>query len=229
VFFGWPNSVIVPLWSVSVEEQFYLLWPPIVARFSRTQIAHAAFWMIVLANIVRFSGTMRHSGAQNLWGNSVAHFDSIAAGILLAVFLKGQAPRISQANRFILVGIAVCCFVLAGRFAAPDSVTPLHWYATLFAYPAIVASCAVVVAAVIGIGFRSTSLSYLGKISYGLYVYHVLCLTLVSKIPFLKHVFLREFVALGLTVVVSSISYAFLERPFLTLKRRFTHIQSRPA
>src|ERR1700688_3352464 len=53
VWFGWITSVAVPLWSVSVEEQFYLFWPPIVARLSRGQIIYAALGMILLANLTR--------------------------------------------------------------------------------------------------------------------------------------------------------------------------------
>jgi peptidoglycan/LPS O-acetylase OafA/YrhL len=42
------------------------------------------------------------------------------------------------------------------------------------------------------------------------------------------HAALREFLALGLTISIAAISYVVLERPFLKLKQKFTHIRSRP-
>jgi peptidoglycan/LPS O-acetylase OafA/YrhL len=44
----------------------------------------------------------------------------------------------------------------------------------------------------------------------------------------LGHAGLRIIAALGITVAISAASYAFLEKPFLSLKRRFTYVQSRP-
>jgi len=74
-------------------------------------------------------------------------------------------------------------------------------------------------------------LVYLGKISYGLYVFHLLCLHLTVEVLPPSHGFLRSFVArrlgaLALTLVLAMVSFEFLERPFLALKRRFTYVPS---
>ncbi len=76
-------------------------------------------------------------------------------------------------------------------------------------------------------------LIYLGRISYGLYVFHVLGLmisdyTVHHPDSSLGRYFLRNAVAFLITVALSAISYRWLETPFLTLKQRFTHILSRP-
>src|SRR3984893_16892184 len=87
VAFGGLTSVAaLPLWSVSVEEQFYLLWPPVVARLSRRGIVGAAGVMIVLANLPRVVVLFRHGGGWDVWANTLARLDPMAAGILLAVF-----------------------------------------------------------------------------------------------------------------------------------------------
>lgn len=87
--------------------------------------------------------------------------------------------------------------------------------------------------AVLGISVRLPgSLLYLGKISYGLYVYHALGNVLSSKVVPVHTGFvqlaLRPVVAFGFTLLLASGSYAFLEKPFLKLKKRFTRIDSRP-
>jgi peptidoglycan/LPS O-acetylase OafA/YrhL len=87
--------------------------------------------------------------------------------------------------------------------------------------------------AVLGIALRMPrSLLYLGKISYGLYVYHALA-NVLSNIFIPVHnsfiqLALRPTAALAITMLLASVSYAVLESPFLKLKRRFAHIDSRP-
>jgi peptidoglycan/LPS O-acetylase OafA/YrhL len=76
-------------------------------------------------------------------------------------------------------------------------------------------------------------LVYLGKISYGLYVYHVLAINLSLRL-FAEHTkswagFASYWLtALLITVALAAISYRCLEAPFLRLKQRFTEVESRP-
>src|SRR5271166_5998188 len=93
IAFGPRHSAALPLWSVSVEEQFYLLWPPVVARLSRRKIAYAAIGMIVVANLARVTVILLHGNGWSIWANTLARLDPMAAGILLAVFLQGRAPN----------------------------------------------------------------------------------------------------------------------------------------
>jgi peptidoglycan/LPS O-acetylase OafA/YrhL len=109
----------------------------------------------------------------------------------------------------------------------------LEWIPTLVGFPVVALSCTLVMMGVLGISVRlPRSLLYLGKISYGLYVYHALGNLLSNKIIPVHATFiqlaLRPTLALGFTVLLASVSYAVLEKPFLNLKKRFTHINSRP-
>lgn len=231
IAFGPPYSAALPLWSVSVEEQFYLLWPPIVARLSGRSIACTAIGMILVANVVRVIVLLLHGGGWSVWANTLARLDPMAAGILLALFLHGRAPNLVPTLRFVLITGGIVGIALTGHFAAPWG-SGLPWLGTLISYPAVSACATAILFGTIGIGVRLRPLEYLGKISYGLYVYHQACIWVTDRLLHTQnavlHVCLREVVALGLTIVVSAISYLFLEKPFLNLKQKFTHVESRP-
>lgn len=94
------------------------------------------------------------------------------------------------------------------------------------------AACTTIVVAFIGLKTQLRPLRYLGKISYGLYVYHLLCIRLAERIVQNKSGLLHTATLIGLslaiTIGISSASYAVLERPFLKLKNKFAHVTSRP-
>ncbi len=228
-FFGWhAGPVVFPLWSVSVEEQFYLLWPPIVARLTRRRIAIAAGVLIVVANADRFWQFTRHSTPQHLWGDTFAHLDTIAVGILVSVFLKGLSPRISLARRLAMIGSGLACFIAVGSFMGPEANRPPIALPMLAGYVVVAVACLSILVGFIGLDLRFGRLVYLGKISYGLYVYHAVCIFLVDKVSFLNHAFISEGVALALTIALAAASYNLLEKPFLKLKERWAHVRSRP-
>jgi peptidoglycan/LPS O-acetylase OafA/YrhL len=227
--FGWHlGRVVIPLWSVSIEEQFYLVWPPIVARLSRNQITTAAVGMLLVANAVRFWEVARHVDPQHLWPNTFAHLDSIAVGVLLSVLMNGRMPDIRNIYRMAMAASGVTCFAVVAHFVAPDLTAPITSLTVLLCYVAIVVACLAILMAFMGVNLQSRWLVYLGKISYGLYVYHMACIFIVRRVPALNHAF-SEPISLALTIAVAAVSYQILEKPFLSLKPRFTHVASRPA
>lgn len=232
VFFGWPSSVAVPLWSISVEEQFYLLWPPAVARLSRRGIILAAIALVLSANIARALGYAWGTAADRLWCNTFTHLDAIAVGILIAVWLNGRSPALSIPQRVALLALGFLPILVAdGTRSIFD---PITLGTVLFVRPWVMVCCGTTLLAFIGSSLRSTPIQYLGKISYGLYAYHVACVAVVRKLIVVSHgefakaacFFLAAFL---LTVAVSAVSYALWEKPFLRLKRRFTVVASRNA
>ena len=232
VWFGWPVTVANPLWSVSIEEQFYLFWPPVVARLSRRLIAYAAAVMIIAANSSRLLAAAMHEGKEHIWGNTFAHLDSIAAGILLALWLSGRSLSLRLAERIALIAFGLVCFATRGHYIVVAGGDQLSVLGTLIGYPAIVLGCIAILLACIGMPLRSATLQYLGKISYGLYVYHMGCMLVTDRLftsdSRVVHALLRVVVVFALTVAVSALSYAIIEKPFLNLKRRFTFVESRP-
>jgi peptidoglycan/LPS O-acetylase OafA/YrhL len=112
---------------------------------------------------------------------------------------------------------------------------PLATSSMLFGYPAAALGSVALLIAVLNehAMLRKSALVYLGRISYGLYVFHVLGLmisdyTVHDQTASLGRYMLRVSVALAVTIGLSAASYCWLETPFLQMKRRFTHVLSRP-
>lgn len=230
IAFGPTGSVAEPLWSVSVEEQFYLAWPPIVARLSRRGIVIAAWAMVVVANLSRFVALALHSTGWQIWANTLVHLDAMAGGILLAVLLRGRIPQTGTWLRVAFIAVGLTAVAITGYFDEMHANVSRN--AVLIGYPAIALSCALILGAVLGMRVRGRALPYLGKISYGLYVYHLACIKITGKFLNVKWgllgIGLRTAAGLGITILLAAISYRFLETPFLDLKRRFTYVASRP-
>ena len=99
-------------------------------------------------------------------------------------------------------------------------------------YPGVALSCFLILVAVLGwapggVAPRARRVAYLGKISYGLYVVHVLALRLVHRASSSWVVVFLG--GLALTILLGTASYELYEKHFLRLKRRFTRVVSRPA
>ena len=236
VVFGFPaQSIAAPLWSVCIEEQFYLLWPPVVRHLTRRNILYSAIAMLALANLARVVAVLFHAQYPKIWCNTLTRLDPIALGIIVAVVLGGVAPSFHPAVRAGLLVCGVSSLVLVGWGADLTRLAPLRWQATMLGYPVVAIGCTLILLAVLGSRWRWTgsgSLRYLGKISYGLYVYHMLGIWIADHLLIGGSSLLRggaRFVlALGLTILLSAVSYQFLESPFLRLKRQFTYVPSRP-
>jgi peptidoglycan/LPS O-acetylase OafA/YrhL len=234
VAWGWPmHTIASPLWTVSVEEQFYLLWPPIVRKVSRNRIVLAAVAMLILSTGMRIFMVALHGGINSVRCNTLARLDPIALGILVATALRGRIPHFSAGLRLSMLGCGIVPLVLVAHYWKIQEPESLPWIPTLTGFPIVAASCTLIMVAFLGISARlPVALVYLGKISYGLYVYHALGMVLADKLVLahshFRQLVLRETLALTITVLLAAASYKFLEKPFLQLKKRFEVIRSRP-
>jgi peptidoglycan/LPS O-acetylase OafA/YrhL len=199
-FSGYPASSFSLLWSVSIEEQFYLAWPWLV-RGNVRRIGAIAVAMLAVASVTRVwlaaTGTV-HPG---VWCNTLARLDPIAGGALLAVWGGAPKPRLS------LVCAGLCGLLIVGGFADHSG------WITVLTYPAAAACAVAILSGVIGWSVwsrRFRLLAYLGRISFGLYVFHAAAIELAGPV-----------LALPLTIALATASYKYLETPFLRLKERF--------
>jgi peptidoglycan/LPS O-acetylase OafA/YrhL len=223
-----------PLWSLAVEEHFYFVWPVIVRRLSERAVARVAIGIIVAVPVLRaITFAITHSD-YNFYTWLVA--DGLAWGALLAVL----ARRRSRAE---MKRITLLLFIAAGVVFAAGA--PLG----IFSSHSIVSSalrlsginlvCSGVLLTTLLIGTSDArslvsqpTLRFLGEISYGLYLVHVIVFdafdhitagdgfpTLAGNISALM---LRFLVASGLSIVIALCSRRIFEEPFLRLKKRLS-------
>jgi peptidoglycan/LPS O-acetylase OafA/YrhL len=226
---GYAGSSADPLWSVSLEEQFYLVWPCVVRFIGLARLRKAAMAMFVLALASRIVLMVGHAKYTAVWCNTFARLDTIACGILLAAWLKGKRPKLLWFTKSALVALAVSIPVIVERFAPVEG--GAQPASVFLGYPAVALSCATLVAVSLSVRldhlpkYLSASMIYLGRISYGLYVFHVFSISVANHLQFggLGSLLM----ALAITILLAAISYRWLEQPFLRLKVRYTHIESR--
>jgi len=160
--------------------------------------------------------------------------DPIALGILMAVLLRGEVLQFSRLARAAMLAAGITGLALGSMyFGIKDD--PLTTMRIVLGYPSVAIGGALVLLSVLRQGGkkRSAALVYLGRISYGLYVFHILGLLISDyavrdQTASLWRYGLRVGVALVATIAMAAVSYRWLETPFLSLKQRFTHVLSRP-
>ncbi len=236
ILLGVPHSVAHPLWSVSMEEQFYVCWPPLVRRLSIKGLGIAVIILLFTSNATRLLlYVLIHPRNQTIWFNTFTRLDPIALGIFLALLLFAKRIELGGVGRILLLSVSLLALLAVSAFA------DLNWDAQpmsvvgLFSYPIVALGCAGIFLATRGVSsriVRNGALIYLGKISFGLYVYHILGMSIAERLlpPFRGsfHIALGITAGLCLTIILALVSYNFLELPFLRWKKRFTYVPSRP-
>jgi peptidoglycan/LPS O-acetylase OafA/YrhL len=233
VFYGLPASFAVPLWTVSIEEQFYLAWPLALRKASIRTIAIVAVGILLVANAWRVWLAMSAALVERIEYNTVTRLDPIAFGILIALF-GHKLLQLSRWSRMALLCGGVATWIAVYAFTVTDNLQKFTTWQMALGHPFTALASAAVLLAILGAQhsfFRSPILLYLGKISYGLYVLHEFahfCAIRLVPASTPIAVLAQSIVGLILTILLASASYRWLETPFLRLKERFAHVQSRP-
>jgi peptidoglycan/LPS O-acetylase OafA/YrhL len=226
---GEPVGLAGPLWSVSVEEQFYLTWPLVLAVLPRRLLRLVCVAMVVAAVATRYALFANGASLMAVWLNTFWHLDAIGVGALIALGPRVQlAPAVRGAiGAASALALIACAGVVWFELLQPSTVyirADRAVAATLAFLGAAVACGGLLLTVLAGSAWLSRpGLVYLGRISYGLYVFHTTTIGLVAawwwpwRLP----------AALALTVAVAAVSYRCFELPFLRLKARFTYVRSR--
>ncbi len=227
---GFYPSVTDHLWSISIEEQFYFGWPLLVLWVPRRWLPWVCLGMVAVSLTARLT-LVSYSfdvSEQAIWVNTLARLDPLAIGALIAL---------AWARRPWTLPPSIQWLVLLGGWAAltvihDRGLVPMPSMHQVWTYLASAAILGLVVAATLGSGrgvLTSRALVYLGRISYGLYVFHEPVLAGSPLHHWELPWFARLPVAFGLTVAIAALSYRLLEQPFLRLKERFTYVRSSPS
>jgi peptidoglycan/LPS O-acetylase OafA/YrhL len=192
------------LWSLSIEEQFYLLWPLALKKWyrHRTAIALFAFWASPVFQTALYAFKV-HNG---LVGSLPIYSSQLAIGCLLAV-LSPRVPRIKLPIALAMLTI----FVFAPWFPATSRARTL--FELFIVSPILHISVAGLVLHVIQVPYRFLNWApvvWLGRISYSLYLWQEL---------FCSNAALHAGFMLVLpSVACACLSYYLIEQPMLRLR-----------
>jgi len=236
----WTPWLLCHFWSLSIEEQFYLAWPLIVLLAPRRRIEAITIGVIAFSLAYRFYWPVAANPALARDLLPPASMDALGCGALLAV----RRARGVDAPQWMRLGwpalAAVFLVVVWSDPGLANSAWEWPRWALVQVLP-LVPMLAIVAAFSNGLGGRLGKLAELspllglGRISYGVYLYHSILLACVVRaqpwIPVdVSEQGLGRFLFAGTaTVVVASLSWVFFEKPLNGLKRYFPYVApSRP-
>jgi peptidoglycan/LPS O-acetylase OafA/YrhL len=237
---GWPPCGADHFWSLAVEEQFYLVWPAIVAFVPERYLARVLGVALGLAVAARAYFVLAGFSPISIYVLPVTHGDALLLGSLLGVLAhRRRGPVEPGRARVALVGFAaILAAVLVFSWKRWGLWTIGHYGTAMqvAGYPlvAAVAGCLLVYALSAprgGPGLRLLEagwLRFLGRYSYGIYLVHYLVKSSLSA-KLLPHLpaegILRQVLHLGLlgglSIGIAVVLYHGFERPILSLKRYF--------
>lgn len=211
------------LWSISIEEQFYLFAPLVILMLNRSQTILLCGALVLVAVFTRFLILQDPTlDPEVAWYVTPARLDPIALGILACLLLRGRVPTLASGARALLFVAGMALLALAATWLPGEGTGVAHGN---LAYPIATAGALAIFLSFLGAAISWRPLCYLGRISFGLYVFHlfglnvakVALLHLTGTCPFL----LRAAIGLAITLALAAASHAWLEMPFLRLKDCF--------
>jgi peptidoglycan/LPS O-acetylase OafA/YrhL len=228
-----PNylQLIIPyaahMWSIGIEEQFYLVQPILIKIVKNACVLSVAMIFVVfLPEVLSFINLHYQVQVNSILYNASVYFGCIAIGSLGALICSGSSNilkgfvyhRLTQ----IASLVAVLYFVALVNISGDERVIDFRFYAVCFLI--FVANSATNDRSFLRV--NSHVLDRIGKISYGIYVYHPVCIGLSIALALQFSVFVENDLALNiavyvltfvLTFSVSSLSYKWFESYFLSL------------
>lgn len=225
------------VWSVSIEEQFYIFWPLMFRVLSKSRQ-----WMIfpfVITMCIIFRIYNANAQSEILYFHTFAVMGDLAIGGLFAYLCVNSTSflrRIQSLSRrriaFIYLVIFFCYFFQDILFMIPGWVVFGRLLFDCFWAFIIVEQC-FSKNSLFGLG-RNQIFSNLGKISYGLYMLHpigILITDIVFRIlkintEMFSILILMGFISLALSIIIAKMSYQWFETPFLRLKNKFAIVKT---
>jgi len=219
-------------WSLSVEEQFYLVWPLLLILLLKSRLKRSGISVVLVVMIAAsfaWSAVLSLKGVNYLriYFGSDTRAGELLIGCLLALIMHwGLVPK-TKFVRFALRLTSILMFAATGY-----AIVAARYYSAFFyrgGFLVIAAGTAAVIAdtmlfpSLVSKALSFRPLVWIGKVSYGLYLWHYPIfegsrLALENRLNPVAYQGLR----FGAAFIVAAASFYWLEKPFLKLKQRYS-------
>ena len=216
-----PGGILEVLWSIGIEEQFYIIIAPLL-YFIRKNYIFKSLLIISCCYFLIFHLDMFYL----LKKYQFVYFYMLSGGLIAILEEKNKLVLLKN-NKYFSIIIVLC--------------TILYYTTNVFDFENLFISnlitCLLFSLFIYTISFanhnfeiKNILLNYLGKISYGIYMYHVIALNIVvfiflkfdvANIPNVITILLINFLTIILTIIISHFSYQYFEKYFLNLKEKY--------
>ncbi len=237
LFFGYNHFPgISHLWTISYEEQFYLIVPLFLIaafQFHRNKLIRFIFILFLTLLTLRVFIVGLSFNHPSIWVIPLTHFDSTFFGLLIGLF-GVKSSFIEKFNIFKQLVILMLCIMLLFILPSTDAMSQL----VNITYFLVGVICSLILILSLRSGWFNLLLKknifvYLGRRSYGMYLFHLFCIDfsydLFQNTTMKLNMDLICFIiSLLITILLSVLSYSLIEKPFLLLKKNHEIINSRP-
>jgi peptidoglycan/LPS O-acetylase OafA/YrhL len=216
-------------WSIGTEEQFYLMWPLLMKNIKKHRIV---LMLLIIAGYIIAARALWSSHTDFLpfkyyisgfW--SLFNIDLMAIGGLLAILLHAQNKYL----KFIRNNVVFYVSLLVVFYMFKEAFMIQHVYKEIYAvlYGIIILNFAS--NPNIHFSLEAGVFKYLGKISYGLYMYHPIAIVLAVHLAKWTGLINNAFIypaSIMLAIVLAGLSYKYMESFFLKLKLNYSTVRS---
>jgi peptidoglycan/LPS O-acetylase OafA/YrhL len=237
------TSNISHFWSLAVEEQFYLVWPYLIVFLPARRLRPVVLGLIVLAPLYRVIMAWAVPENKLAWVLTIGCLDALGTGALLAYAQRRvgnsgwEAESVARWLLWLGLPAWIAIEALIRVHVVPGPLLQMRQTFLDMVFGWVILHGARGFQGWFGRFLQWGPMSYLGKISYGLYVFHNLTIyalvfvvrDLHAPQAILDVLWLRRLCLLVLTISAAAISWHFFEKPLNDLKRFFPYNRPPPA